>query len=361
MADDEWGEKTEEPTAKRRSESRGKGQVAKSQDLSTAAVLLASFVGLYAFGPGILHALKDTMVLIFQAMSDVEVDMQSVTAFTLSGAVMMVKVVGPLVLTVMAGALAINLYQVGFLITFHPIEPNLDKFNPVQGLTRIFSTRNLMKFAQSLAKVCLIGGIVAWKLYVDLPQTFVLMEAEAGQIMVFIAERIWELALWVTGALLVVGILDYMYQRWQTEQELRMTKQEVKEEMKQMEGDPKVKERRREIMRKLFQQRMLKKVPQADVVVTNPTHYAVALQYDPDEMAAPVVLAKGADLMAKRIRELAAEHEVPMVQRPVLARALYDKVEIGSPIPEDLFSAVAEVLAYVYQLAGKLPGGRKAG
>jgi len=255
-------------------------------------------------------------------------------------------------LTVTLLALASAVGQVGLLFTVRPITPSLDKLNPLNGLKRMFSARSLVQLVMGLAKMTVLTAVAYWTLKSRLGRLAgaSLLPYEAmAQITI---DFLFTLGIRLTTCLLL-AIIDWIYQRLKHEKELRMTKQEVREELKRMDGDPHVKRRRREVQMQLALQRIRSAVPKADVVVTNPTSFAVAIQYDARTMSAPKVTAKGADLLAQRIRELAILHGVPIVERPPLARALYRSVEIGQEIPAAFYRAVAEVLAYVYELAGR--------
>jgi flagellar biosynthetic protein FlhB len=258
--------------------------------------------------------------------------------------------IAPIGLGLFGLALVIGFYQVGVLLTLKPLVPKLSKISPIKGLANMFSIKGLMRLAMSILKVTVVMTVAFVSIRADLPKVLSLMRLETGQLIAAASWLIWLLALKIAIMLLILGVLDYAYQKWQHLQDMKMTKQEVKEEMKRMDGDPQIKQRRAKVARQLALQRIGQDVPRADVVVTNPTHYAIALKYDNDNMNAPRVIAKGADYMAFRIRQLAVMHGVPIVERPPMARALYRLVEIGQEIPPEYYAAVAEVLAYVYRL-----------
>ena len=243
--------------------------------------------------------------------------------------------------------------QVGFVISTKPLEPNLTKLSPLRGFKSLFDARAGMRLVMSLAKVALIAAIAAVLIALDMPRILILAEMDVLPLFGAASSLIYGLALKLAAVLIVLAILDYAFQRWNHERQNRMTKQEVKEEMKRMEGDPLTKQRRSRVARQLALQRIQHAVPTADVVVTNPTHFAVALRYDVSEMEAPRVVAKGADFLAMRIRQIALGHGVPLVERKSLARALYQSVEVGQEVPPQFYNAVAEILAYVYRLSGK--------
>jgi flagellar biosynthetic protein FlhB len=258
--------------------------------------------------------------------------------------------VAPIILFILLGGTLINIVQVGFLFTGQPLMPKFERLNPITGLQKFVSLRSLVELVKSILKLTLVTYIV-WGAFRDRWQElFLLMHMTPLGITLSISSLVYDAWLRVVIAMLILGILDYGYQRWQYEQDLRMTMQEAREEAKEMEGDPRLKQRVRQIQRQMAMQRMMKDVPKADVIITNPTTYAVALRYNVGEMAAPVVIAKGARLVAQRIRDLAVLHDVPIVEKPELARALFRTIEVGGTIPENLFRAVAEVLAFVYRV-----------
>jgi flagellar biosynthetic protein FlhB len=255
--------------------------------------------------------------------------------------------------------LGVSISQVGFMFSFEPIMPRFDKMNPIAGLRKtLVSRRTLVELLKNLIKVSIIAGVAYVSVNNLINNSFELMESDVPSIAQAIVSGSLGIGLKIGLAFLGLAGIDYFYQRFEYEQDLRMTKQEVKEESKQTEGDPIVKSRIRLLQRRIAYKRMMQDVPKADVVVTNPTHFAVALKYEPEKMSAPKVVAKGADLMAKKIREVAAEHNVPLVEDKMLARALYQTIEIGEEIPEKLFQAVAQVLAYIYRLKNTHPGRR---
>ena len=347
------GEKTESPTPRRLADAREKGQVAKSADLSAALGLIAGLVLLKVFGDNVSSGL---MSLMTHAFTLDRMPSDPLHAFTASWYMVLGKtlyMLGPIMLILFVIAIATNLMQVGFLISAKPITPSADKISPLQGFKRLFSARSAMRLAMSLIKVIIIGTVAWWTIRGYMPQLIGLNGLTFTEIVALSAQMMFVLGLKMGAVLLVLAILDFAFQKVQLLKDLRMTKEEVKEEMKRMEGDPIMRQRRRNVARQLAMQRMSQAVPNADVVITNPTELAVVLKYNHDEMDAPKVVAKGAGYVAARIREIASENGVPIVERKPLARALYKACEVGDTIPEDLFRAVAEVLAYVFELAGK--------
>jgi flagellar biosynthetic protein FlhB len=260
----------------------------------------------------------------------------------------------PLLLGAIVIAIIVNLIQVGFFFSGKRLQPNFGLINPLKGFSRIFAAEGLMHLAMNLLKLTLVVAI-GWSAARDrVDQIIGIQQVDYLQAFGLGASIIYAIGIRIALLLLVLAIIDYGYQKFQTEQQLKMTKQEIKEEMRHMEGDPKIKQRRRQLAQQMLSKRLKRDVPTADVIVTNPTEFAIALKYDAATMHAPKVVAKGRGYMAKRIREIAIEHGIPIIERKPLARALYKLVEVGQDIPEQFYSAVAEILAYVYELSGKL-------
>jgi flagellar biosynthetic protein FlhB len=347
--------KTEDPSPRRREEARRQGRVPFSAELVGSLVVLAGVIGLSNVGPD----LWNTMLNVFRAdlISAFHPHFDTTAAAELIGrtAGRLLAALLPLFGTLLAVGIVVSVAQVGFQLNTEKLAPDFDRLNPANGVTRLFSTAALVKGLLTLLKVGALGLVA-----------YIILERRAGIItslgrdrLAGAAPAVWEvvmrLALYLTAAVAGVAVLDYLYQRYRFEQSLRMTKEEVKRELKEEEGDPQIKARIRQIARERARRRMLSEVPKATVVVTNPTHYAVALRYDPKRDDAPVVVAKGAGLLAKRIAELARAHSVTVLERPALARAIYAGVKEGKTIPGALFKAVAELLAFVYRLRGGAP------
>jgi len=353
MAHEDAGEKTEQPTPRRRQEAREEGQAPRSTDLTAAIALMAALILLNIFGPGMLERM---MMLVRE-----NIGVSDPTGATLriwiaragySAAAMIMPFLALLMLLTAAGALA----QTGLMIVPKKLMPRLDNISPLKGVKRMFSFDSVTRTALGLFKMTLIG-LVAYHTVRDrmLPVLGIGLIPPIS-VMGVACEIMFTLMLRLALVLLVLGLIDYFYQRHKIEKQLRMNKQEVKDELKRMEGDPLLKMRRRQVMAKLAMQRVAQDVPRADVVVTNPTEYSVALKYDESTMSAPRMLVKGKDLVALRIRQIAHENGVPVVQRPPLARGLYAECEVGEEIPLKYYRAVAELLAYVYQLSGRAAG-----
>jgi flagellar biosynthesis protein FlhB len=346
-------DKTEAPTPRRREEARKEGQVGRSSDLPAAVVLLGALILLHVSGRHILGRLIDITRYCLETSDPTRLTAQAAGGVLGAALRETAGMVLPLMLVVFTAALVACFAQVGVLFTTAPLRPNIDKLNPVTGLSRMFNGRAVVHLLLGIAKMSLLGVLA----YVTLKNRVNLLASAASMNQVTIvavaAELVFTLGVRMAIALLILGIIDYIYQRYRTERDLRMTKEEVREELKRMEGDPMLKRRRREIAMQLTMQRIRSAVPKADVVVTNPTELAIALQYDDTHMTAPKVTAKGAGFIAQRIREIAIENGVPIVERKPLARALYKAVDVGHEVPAQFYKAIAEILAYVYELAGK--------
>ncbi len=352
MAED-LGERTEEATSKRMQEAREEGNVAKSGDASAAILLLASAIALavglqplLAAFAGMIRSALDPELGADAAdparLEDLTRPMLSSYAW-ISAAILSVA----FVLAWLAHA-----WQIGFLLTTRPLTPKIERLNPMAGLGRLLGKHGLVKTGFDLAKVIVVGTVAYVTVAGFVRQLVTLPAFEAQLAAVAAAGMLFDLAIRIGVALLILGAIDYVVQLWKHKSELRMTKQQVKEEYKQSEGDPDVKRRRFQIQRQLAMQRISTAVPKADVIVTNPEHISIAIQYDAETMLAPKVVAKGADHLAMRIRQIARQHGIPIVERKPLARALYKQVPVGGEVPPDFYKAVAEILAFVYRLDG---------
>lgn len=350
MAEPYVGEKTEPATPRRREEVRKKGQVAKSADLNSSIVLLASTLTLYFLVPSLMRLLTAVTRSYLENAASMEVKITTAPALL---ARMLVQVGGffiPFMLIIFSTALLTNVIQVGFNLSGYPLAPRLEKLSPVAGFRRMFSARSLFELMKSLFKIAVVVTIAFFTIRSEFEKLLSLMNVDAWEAWVFFGKLSFVLALRIAIAFLVIGLADYGFQRYQFEQDIKMTKEEVRQEIKDFEGDPQIRARIRRVRRQMAISRMMAEVPRAHVVVTNPTFLAVALRYDMQEMKAPLVVAKGARLMAERIREVAASHGVPIIENAPLAQMLYKSVDVGGQIPERLYRAVAEVLAYVYQI-----------
>lgn len=348
------GEKTEKATPKKRQDARKKGQVAKSQDVSGAVILLSSFLCLVAFGGFMKERLVALYSDIFLHRLTMDVTKDNVMMMFGEYGVQILLLLAPIFLVIMVMAVIANYAQVGFLLTGEPLKMKLNKLDPIQGFKKIFSMRSLVEFMKSVLKLVIIGYIVYTTIWGARSSIASLGQIPVEEAFHFASKLTMNLGIKIAAALLVLAVLDYIYQRYEHEKGLKMSKQDIKDEYKKMEGDPLIKGKIRERQRRMALQRMMQEVPKADVIITNPTHFAVALKYDGSQMEAPQVVAKGQDYVALRIKEIAKEHGVVTIENKPLARALFQRAEIGDMIPGDLFQAVAEVLAYVYKLQGKV-------
>ena len=341
-------DKTEEPTAKKRADAKKKGQVGRSTDMTAAFVLLMGFFVIKMLWESIYTKIATYTTYVFSHLNQ-PVDTESVIRIFIGIVELLAQTALPIMVGVMFIGLAINFYQVGLNFNTEAIEFKLDKLNPINGFGRIFSKRSLMELLKSLMKIAIIGFFL-YDFLVDhlmeMPQ-FIYFDLTTS--LAQISDIIFKMAFEVIGVIMIVGFLDYAYQKWQTTQDLKMSKQEVKDEMKQSEGDPQIKGKIKQKQRQMAMSRMMQEVPKADVIVTNPTHFAVALKYDKG-MVAPQIVAKGQDMVAQRIKDIARENRVPIVENKPLARALYAAADVGDIVPAELYQAVAEVLAYVYRL-----------
>jgi flagellar biosynthetic protein FlhB len=349
--------KTESATPKRRSEERDKGNVPKSREFPAVAGMLGVYAVLHFTSGRMLEGLtgvfRDFLTLSASRVNSVDgVHTLLNDLFLRSGGLLLPTFAGTVFF-----ATASNIAQTGFLFTTEPLRPNFGKLNPVSGMKKLFSSQALVELVKSVIKFTLIG-LVAWKvIHREIPVLVEIIEKTPEEIVVYLLQVGSSILLQCGLLLLLLAAGDYAFQRWSSEKSMRMTKEEVKEEGRQQEGDPNVKARIRSIQRERARRRIMQEVPKADVVITNPTHFAVALKYERGSADAPRVLVKGSDLMALRIRKIAEDSGVPVVERPPLARALYHDVDEGQEIPYELFQAVAEVLAYVYRLRGRTLAG----
>jgi flagellar biosynthesis protein FlhB len=344
-------ERTEPASDKKKSESREKGMVAKSMDLNSAVVLLFGFLTIYLLGDATFGRMSSMFKYIFTDALKIEVTANSVRYL----GYLVLSFLSISLLPILAGiallGLISNLFQVGFMLSPKALEFKFSKFNPINGLKRIFfSINSAVELGKGMVKSTIVA-IVAYNVINGMVgDSIMLVDSDVSNIGGFMVNAVLKVFMKVGIAFFVIAALDYMYQKYEYEKNLRMTKQEVKEEYKMSEGDPVVKGRIKTIQRQIAYKRMMSDVPKADVVVTNPTHFAVALKYDNKKMSAPKVVAKGADLIAQKIKEIAKINGVPIIEDKPLAQTLFKTVDIGEAIPEKLFQAVAQILAYIYKL-----------
>lgn len=355
------GEKTEEPTSKRKDESRRDGMVGKSTDLSLVCGMTAAVVSMQHLAPLVWDDLIMVFELAFSTVPGPDSFEAAVMHQSFLALLWMVvpKVLLLMVITAFFGA-GCTLLQTNFLWSTKLLKPKFKQLNPISGLKRLVSKQNILNVIKSLAKLCIIGPISYFTFVEVLPELIDLMHVPQADLLPYLGTSInyffWRIATW----LLVLALLDLAWQKWNNYQQMKMTKTEIKDERKSVEGDEQTKRQIQAKGLRRIRERMLKAVPTADVVVTNPTHYSIALRYDINKDNAPIVVAKGQDYLALRIREIAREANVPIVERKWLARTLYASVEPGQSIPYELYSAVAELLAYVYKLKNRRPNFRQA-
>ncbi|MEX2355845.1 MAG: flagellar biosynthesis protein FlhB [Thermaerobacterales bacterium] len=352
FADDD-GEKQEPATPKRRRESRERGEVFRSSELSSAVILLGGLLTLWFGGSRAGEALS---LLFDQAYGQwMVVDWEAADIFhwaEIAGGVWL-TVTGPVIAALVVVGVGVNLAQVGPLFTAQPLSPKFERINPISGAKRVFSRRALFEFAKAMIRLTVVLGVTYRGARIAAEE---LQHLAGGAVTIQVAvigQHVLWIALQASFAILVLAVFDFMYQRYEHEKKMMMTRKQVKDEFKQNEGDPQVRSQVRKRQRELSRNRMLAEVAQSDVIITNPTHFAVALKYRPEKMEAPVVVAKGTDYLALQIRRLAKEHGVVRVEQPFLARSLYREVEVGEAVPETLFEAVAEVIAFVWRLQGR--------
>ncbi|MFE5319586.1 flagellar biosynthesis protein FlhB [Paenibacillus sp. NPDC056579] len=347
------GEKTEPATPKKRQESRQKGQVAKSMEVPAAFILFFSFLAFSLFG----GYMKDQTMHVFRSIFydyllwDITIDNIIVLFEQLM--VQSLLIIAPLLLVTVVIAIFSNYLQFGFLLTGDPLMMKFSKLNPIEGAKKIFGLRSLVDFLKSVLKMTIIGYVVYSTLWGEKGNLMDLARLPVENVLMFASSLTVKLGLKIGLVLIVLALLDFLYQKYEFEKSIRMSKQDIKDEYKKTEGDPQIKGKIREKQRRMALQRMMQDVPKADVIITNPTHFAVALRYDAKKMQAPTVIAKGTDYIALKIKQVAKEHRIITMENKPLARALYAQVEIGEAIPADMFQAVAEVLAYVYKVKGK--------
>jgi len=350
MAEDSDLERTEPASSRRLEEARAKGNVPRSRELNTFAVLMATAVVLIMMGPkfaqGLAGLLRHSLTFNRATLSDPGLLWSSLVQTTLDALLLFFPMVLVLLVTVLAAPAIIG----GWLLSADALQPDFARLNPLKGIGRIFSTTSLVELVKAIAKTLLVGGVAFWVLWHHKDEVFSLAAESLDSSINHMGVLLVWTFLSITGGLALIVGIDVPFQLWDYAKKLRMTKEEVRQESKESEGNPQIKARIRTLQREAARKRMMSEVPKADVIVTNPTHYAVALSYREKEMRAPKLVAKGSYLLAERIRELAMEHGVPIIEAPPLARALYRHAELDQEIPAALFAAVAEVLAYVYQL-----------
>ncbi len=363
MAESESGaDKSEEPTDKRRRESREKGQVARSRELNTLAIMLAGGGGLLAYGGSLGDSLLKIMRASFALPREALLDDRSMGLWFMSSVQTSLEALLPLFVVLLVASILGPIALGGWLFSAQALQPKFSRMNPWEGLKRMFSAKAVLELLKALAKFTIILLVALLVLSSDRDDLLAMAHEPLEMAILHSAQVVGWSAMWMACGLILIAAVDVPFQLWDNRQKLMMTKQEVRDEYKDSEGKPEVKQRIRQMQREMAERRMMAAVPQADVVITNPTHFAVALKYDPKKGNAPVLLAKGGDFLALKIREIAQQHKVMVLESPGLARAVYHSTELDQEIPAGLYLAVAQVLAYVYQLRqfqagkGKRPG-----
>ena len=354
--DGEGGEKTEPATAKKLKDAREEGKVAKSRELNSAFGQIVLFLCLKIIVSYVGQKLISIFTTIYGQMADFvsinekDLSTQAVASIFTNVILQWMLIVLPFFAFGFIIALLVSIVQVGWKVSTKPMKPELSKFNPINGFKRMFSKDSVFELVKSIIKI----GLIAYMAYASIRdhqnELFILYDLELKQAVALVGGLVIDVGFKISLVYLIVGIADFVYQKHKFNEDMKMTKQEVKDEFKNTEGDPQIKGRQRRKMQEVSQKRMMQDVPKADVVITNPTHFAVALRYDTKESTAPVVVAKGADYVAQKIKEIAKDNKIEIVENKPLARMIYHNVDLGAEIPPELYQAVAEVLAYVYRL-----------
>lgn len=346
------GEKTEEPSAKRRADFRKKGQVAQSKEVQTAMLFTFILLLWIFYMPNFWNGLSLLVSSIWDNLGSFDGSPEDVYNLTLFVIKEMAILLLPLFVLVMVIGFFSSVFQIGWLFTTQPLTPDFSKLNPINGFGRMFSMKSLVDLVKSVLKVLLIGWIAYATVYNTFEEALILAETNVTETIMFLGRTATLILAKVCGILIIIAAIDFLYTRYEMGEKMKMTKQEVKEEFKEMEGDPYIKGQIRRIQQEMARKRMMAEVPDADVVITNPTHLSIAIKYETATMDAPVIIAKGADHVAMKIREIARENEIPLIENPPVARLLH-KIDLGAAIPEEMFKAVAEILAHVYSLKNK--------
>lgn len=347
------GERTERATPKKKEDARKKGNVAKSTEVNTAVVILTGTVVLALSGAQMVTNIAMIMKGIFENLSGFELSPATLPDYGKWGFVQLIKIVGPVAISVLVVGVTANVLQVGFMLSGEMLKPDLKKISPVAGFKKIISVRSLAELVKGVIKLAIVGLVIFVTIKGASSEFIPLMDQSIYEVLGFLGLTMLKISLRACVAIVFMAALDYAFQKWDYERNLRMTKQEIRDEYKEHEGDPLIKSRIKSLQRDVARRRMIAEVPNADVVITNPIHYAVALKYDAEVMNAPVVLAKGSRKIAERIKKIAGDHSIPVIENPELARALYKLSDIGMPVPVELYQGVAEILAYVYNLRNK--------
>ncbi|MBV6750785.1 flagellar biosynthesis protein FlhB [Pseudomonas chlororaphis] len=351
MAESESGQdKTEDPTDKKKKDAREKGEVARSKELNTFAVMMAGAGALLVFGGALAQDLAELMRMNFTLSREVVLDQRYMGIFLLRSGEMAIWAVQPILLTALAAALIGPIALGGWLFSAGTMAPKFSRMNPFPGIKRMFSAKSVMELLKAIGKFTIILFVGLSVLSSDIDDLVRIAHEPLESAVIHSLQVVGWSTLWMSLGLLIIAAVDVPVQLYTARQRLLMTKQEIRDEHKDQEGRPEVKQRIRQLQREMSQRRMMAAIPEADVVITNPTHYAVALKYDADKGGAPVLLAKGSDFLALKIREIAVEHDILLLESPALARSIYYSTDLDQEIPAGLYLAVAQVLAYVFQI-----------
>ncbi|MCY1402153.1 Flagellar biosynthetic protein FlhB [compost metagenome] len=351
MAESESGQdKTEDPTEKKKKDAREKGEIARSKELNTLAIMLAGAGALLVFGGALAQEMMDLMRLNFSLSRDVVLDQRAMGTYLLHSGKIALLAIQPVMITLLLAALIGPISLGGWLFSAGTMAPKFSRMNPGAGLKRMFSGKAVAELLKALAKFIIVLFVALVVLSADIDDLLRIAHEPLDRAIVHSLQVVGWSTLWMACGLVIIAAVDVPIQLWESIKKLKMTKQEVRDEHKDQEGRPEVKQRIRQLQREMSQRRMMAAIPEADVVITNPTHYAVALKYDPEKGGAPVLLAKGSDFLALKIREIAAANEILLLESPALARSIYYSTELEQEIPGGLYLAVAQVLAYVYQI-----------
>jgi len=344
--------RTETATPKKREDARKKGQVAKSIEINTAFLFLAAFTSLKFFGSYMRMSFENFFTYSFNNISSVETffEPRHLSNNIANIFFTIIKITGPVILSIMIAGLVASFIQVGWSPSLEPMSPKFSKLNPIAGFKRMFSSNSLMELTKAIFKVVILGSVIYSQIQKEIPTFLSLIDMSIPQILGYVGNLVLSIGFRIAIIFLFMAIADFAYQKYKFEDSIKMTKQEIKDEHKQSEGDPQVKAQIRQKMREMSMRRMMQSVPEADVIITNPTHYAIAIKYNPEKGTAPIVTAKGADYIAQKIKEAAVENNVEIVENKPLARTLYAAVDIGEEIPPELYQTVAEILAFIYNL-----------
>lgn len=354
------GEKTEEPTAKKLSDARNEGQVAKSKEVTSAFEMLAAFllfrIWMENIGTNFVGVMRElySQIPAYSRLYEGHIQSSTFRMIFIESMLRVLQTILPFLVVGYLVAFITNLLQVKWKITTKPLQPKFSKLNPVGGFKRIFSANSLVELLKSVLKLTLIGYVVYSYLKKNMPPILQLYDVSLNQGIALVGTLVINLGIRISLFYMLIAAADFAYQKIKFKKDMKMTKQEVKDEYKNQEGDPQIKGKQRERMREASRRRMMSKLPEADVVITNPTHFAVAIKYEPEVYDAPYVVAKGADYLAQKIKDVAKENHIEIVENKPLARMLYANVDVGSVVPPELYQAVAEVLAFVYHLQGKV-------